>query len=88
MRIVELENQPRQPAGNVIDERPPAHPSIQTEEKLMNDTQVAKYLNMSVASLRRWRTLRTGPKFLRIGTAVRYRRRDVEGLARFGSSAS
>ena len=45
---------------------------------MLNDTQVADYLNMSVASVRRWRVYRKGPKFLKIGSAVRYKREDLE----------
>lgn len=78
LRILELENEHRQPTRNAVVERTQAQPSIQADEKLMNDTQVAKYLNISVAGVRRWRTLHKGPKFLKIGAAVRYRRRDVE----------
>jgi len=45
---------------------------------MMNEQQVADHLNMSVGVLRKWRLFRNGPKFLKIGRAVRYRRRDVE----------
>jgi hypothetical protein len=38
----------------------------------LNEQQVAEYLNMSAASLREWRHLGEGPKFLKIGRAVRY----------------
>ena len=47
-------------------------------ETLLNETEVAEYLKMSVASVRRWRLFRTGPKFVKIGAAVRYRRKDLE----------
>jgi predicted DNA-binding transcriptional regulator AlpA len=45
---------------------------------LLNEHQVAKFLQLSVASVRRWRLFRTGPKYLKIGAAVRYRRVDVK----------
>jgi predicted DNA-binding transcriptional regulator AlpA len=45
---------------------------------LLNEHQVAKFLQLSVASVRRWGLFRTGPKYLKIGAAVRYRREDVE----------
>jgi excisionase family DNA binding protein len=45
---------------------------------MLNEHQVAEYLNLSVASVRRWRLFRKGPKFLKIGSAVRYRREDVD----------
>jgi predicted DNA-binding transcriptional regulator AlpA len=47
--------------------------------EIMNEHQVADYIGMSVASVRRWRTIRNGPKFLKIGSAVRYKREEVEG---------
>jgi len=37
---------------------PPSHPKV---PEMMNDLQVAAYLNMSVASVRRWRTFRKKP---------------------------
>jgi predicted DNA-binding transcriptional regulator AlpA len=46
--------------------------------ELLNEHQVAKSVQLSVASVRRWRLLRTGPRYLKIGAAVRYRREDVE----------
>jgi len=84
LRIVELENQ-NQPV-----ERPSAKPKPKIEPavarphspsnrpEMLNDVQVAEYLNMSVGTLRRWRLFRKGPKFLKVGSAVRYKRGDVE----------
>lgn len=46
-------------------------------EALLNEYDVAKVTGLSVASVRRWRLLRQGPKYLKIGSAVRYRREDV-----------
>jgi predicted DNA-binding transcriptional regulator AlpA len=43
----------------------------------MNEFGVAEMLNLSVASLRRWRLLNKGPRFLKIGASVRYREADV-----------
>lgn len=34
-------------------------------------------LGISIASLRRWRLLRKGPKYVKIGSAVRYPAGDV-----------
>jgi Helix-turn-helix domain len=45
---------------------------------LMTETDVAKRLNVSRASLRRWRVLNRGPAFLKIGGMVRYRPEDLE----------
>jgi len=49
-----------------------------SEKALLDEKQLANKLNLSVASARRWRLLRQGPKFLKIGASVRYRTEGVE----------
>lgn len=49
-----------------------------TKPVLFNEHRVAEYLNMSLGSLRRWRLFRKGPKYLKIGSAVRYQREDLD----------
>ncbi len=44
---------------------------------LLNEHDVARITGLSVASVRRWRLLRRGPKYIKIGAAVRYRPEDV-----------
>lgn len=51
-------------------------------ESLLNEYQVANLLSMSVASIRRYRLLKRGPKFVKLGAAVRYRREDLFVMAR------
>jgi predicted DNA-binding transcriptional regulator AlpA len=46
-------------------------------DALLNEFDVARLTNLSVASVRRWRLLRQGPKYLKIGSAVRYRPEDI-----------
>ena len=46
-------------------------------ETLLNEHDVARITSLSVASVRRWRLLRLGPKYIKIGAAVRYKREDV-----------
>jgi len=46
-------------------------------ETLLNEHDVARITGLSVASVRRWRLLRQGPKYLKIGAAVRYRTEDI-----------
>jgi predicted DNA-binding transcriptional regulator AlpA len=46
--------------------------------QLLDEHQVAETLSVSVASLRRWRLLRRGPRFLKLSTAVRYRHEDLK----------
>ena len=45
---------------------------------LMTQEDVSKTLNVSVASLRRWRLLRHGPQFVKVGALVRYRPEDLD----------
>jgi predicted DNA-binding transcriptional regulator AlpA len=43
----------------------------------MTEHDVARITGLSVASVRRWRLVRQGPKYLKIGAAVRYKERDL-----------
>jgi predicted DNA-binding transcriptional regulator AlpA len=45
----------------------------QSFERLLNDHEVAARIGVSVATVRRWRLLGTGPQYLKIGALVRYR---------------
>jgi predicted DNA-binding transcriptional regulator AlpA len=49
-----------------------------SEKPFLDEKQLATTLNISVASARRWRLLRQGPKFLKIGSSVRYRPEDID----------
>lgn len=53
-------------------------PADKPLETLLNEHDVASVTGLSVASVRRWRLLRKGPKYLKIGAAVRYRPEDLE----------
>ncbi len=44
---------------------------------LVNETEAARVLGISVKTLRRWRWARKGPAFCKIGGAVRYRQADL-----------
>jgi predicted DNA-binding transcriptional regulator AlpA len=46
-------------------------------EALLDEYDVAKLTNMSIATVRRWRLLRQGPRYLKLGSAVRYVPSDV-----------
>jgi predicted DNA-binding transcriptional regulator AlpA len=48
-----------------------------TLEILLNEHDVARMTGLSVASVRRWRLLKQGPKYMKIGASVRYRAEDV-----------
>lgn len=45
---------------------------------LLNETEAAKYLTVSVGSLRAWRGQNCGPRFLKVGAQVRYRPSDLD----------
>jgi len=61
-------------ATEAIREREPMTDRIGT---LLNERDVARITGMSVASVRRWRLLRQGPRFLKLNAAVRYRAEDI-----------
>ncbi len=49
-----------------------------TIENLLNEHDVARITGMSLATVRRWRLLRQGPKYIKCGSAaVRYRPEDI-----------
>ena len=48
------------------------------QQTALTETEVAKWLGLSVATLRAWRFRQTGPRFVRFGRAVRYLPSDVE----------
>jgi predicted DNA-binding transcriptional regulator AlpA len=48
-----------------------------TLEELLTEHDVARITGLSVASVRRWRLLSQGPKYLKIGAAVRYKPEDI-----------
>ena len=48
-----------------------------TIAELLNEHDVARVTGLSVASVRRWRLLRQGPKYLKRNSAVRYKTEDI-----------
>ena len=46
-------------------------------QELLTERDVARITGLSVASVRRWRLLRQGPRYLKIGAAVRYKCSDI-----------
>ena len=49
----------------------------QRVEPLLDDREVAAICGLSTAAIRRWRLLRKGPRYIKVGSAVRYRLEDV-----------
>jgi predicted DNA-binding transcriptional regulator AlpA len=47
---------------------------------LLDERAVSSILNISVPTLRRWRVLNRGPRYLKLSSAVRYRPEDISGF--------
>jgi predicted DNA-binding transcriptional regulator AlpA len=58
--------------------------SVQDANALVREHEVAKLLQISLPTLRRWRLLKQGPRYIKLnpgdGGAVRYRLADVEAF--------
>ena len=55
---------------------------------LLNETEAARILAMRVTTLRRWRWAGKGPRFVKIGAAVRYDPADLAAFIEAGRRAS
>jgi predicted DNA-binding transcriptional regulator AlpA len=44
---------------------------------LLNEYQVAEVLGVSVSTVRRWRLLKRGPRYLKLGVLCKYRIEDL-----------
>lgn len=67
-------------------------PAQEAPSQHLNQYQLSKRWNVSQSTLERWRFLRRGPKFLKIGARVVYRLSDIEAYEadniRQGTNAS
>ncbi len=57
---------------------------------MMKTAEAAHYLGLAVSTLNKWRCDGDGPKFLKLGRAVRYRREDLDAFVmarQLGSTA-
>jgi predicted DNA-binding transcriptional regulator AlpA len=52
-------------------------PTSNPLQELLTERDLARITGLSVASVRRWRLFKQGPKYLKIGASVRYRAEDV-----------
>lgn len=54
-------------------------PNINSQDAdlLLKEEDAAHLLSLSVRTLQAWRVRMTGPPFVQVGRAVRYRRRDL-----------
>ncbi len=55
---------------------------------LVNETEAARILSLSVKTLRRWRWAGRGPRFIKIGGAVRYDPTDLTAFIEAGRRTS
>ena len=46
---------------------------------MQTDIKVAEYLGVSTSTVRRWRLIGGGPRWVRIGASIRYPLSDLEG---------
>ena len=51
---------------------------LNTQQRLLNEHEVADSCSISVLTLRKWRSQRRGPQYVKIGALVRYRPEDVD----------
>jgi predicted DNA-binding transcriptional regulator AlpA len=49
-----------------------------TQQRLLNEHEVGESCSISVLTLRKWRSQKRGPQFVKIGVLVRYRPEDVD----------
>ncbi len=47
-------------------------------QNFLTEKEVAQQIKVSLASLRRWRLLQRGPRFVKVGALVRYRAENLE----------
>lgn len=47
-------------------------------EEFLKEKELSRLLNITVAALRRWRLIGRGPQFTKLGSAVRYRKSEIE----------
>lgn len=55
---------------------------LQSTSRALTEREVADLLGLSVATLRAWRHRGQGPRYLRLGRAVRYLPADLETFVR------
>ncbi len=64
--------------GSAVDSPPSADMQSINPDPLFDTAQAASYLHSSEPSLERFRRIGVGPKFVKMGGIVRYRRSDLD----------
>lgn len=49
-------------------------------DELLDTDAMASYIGLSPVTLRKWRMTGDGPRFLRLGRAVRYRKKELDAF--------
>ena len=63
--------------------------SRRPQDRYFKPTEAADYLGSAVSALAKLRSIGGGPVFLRLGKAIRYRKRDLDGwMARTAASST
>jgi hypothetical protein len=57
-------------------------------QPLVDETRAAQLLDLRVKTLRRWRWAGKGPRFVKLGSAVRYRLVDLDEFIAAGQRTS
>jgi predicted DNA-binding transcriptional regulator AlpA len=74
----------REPLVTALRDRQTAPPTTAqpatTQAAYCTEREVAQFLHVSLALLRRWRMQGKGPKWVKVGRLVRYPRRDLEAF--------
>jgi hypothetical protein len=52
--------------------------------ELFDERQAAEFVRLSPTTLASWRSRKKGPAFVRLGRAIRYRRKDLEAFLERG----
>ena len=61
---------------------------MSNQTQLLREQQVANLLNVQVATLRRWRWAGQGPRWVKLGAAVRYDPEDINAFVTAGRRTS
>ncbi len=62
--------------------------SLLDTDRLLYEKEVAQFLSIKVATLRRWRWRGVGPTYIKLGGAVRYHPADVRRYVDEGRTSS
>lgn len=61
---------------------------IEPPSRLLREREAAEILTLKVTTLRRWRWSGRGPRYLKLGGAVRYQLADIEAFKEASQRAS